>query len=126
MNIMSFTKIAMKNLFSAPATRNYPAEPRQYPERTRGHIEIDMNTCILCGLCAKKCPAGAIAVDRAGGSWAIERFGCIQCNSCVESCPKKSLSMAQTYTQPAGQKKTDTYLKPVEPPKAASEEEKGA
>ena len=107
----------MKNLFSTPATRAYPLEPREYPERTRGHIDIDINTCILCGICSRKCPADAITVDRAGGTWSIQRFGCVQCNSCVENCPKKCLSMGQTYTQPAAQKKTDTFTKPVEPPK---------
>ncbi len=122
MNIMSFTKTAMKNLFSTPATRMYPQQPREYPQRTRGHVEIDMNTCVLCGLCSKKCPADAIVVDRAAGTWSIERFGCIQCNSCVESCPKKSLTMGQTYSQPAAEKKRDTYQKPQEPPKETVEQ----
>lgn len=126
MNIMSFAKTAMKNLFSEPATRAYPLAPREYPERTRGHIEVDMNTCVLCGLCSKKCPADAITVDRAAGTWAIQPFGCIQCNSCVESCPKKSLSMKQTYTEPAAEKKTNTFYKPAEPPKEPAGEEKGA
>ncbi len=118
MNFMpSFTKTALKNLFSQPATRMYPQVPREYPERTRGHIEIDMSTCILCGICSRKCPADAIKVDRTGRTWSIERFGCIQCNSCVESCPKKSLSMHQTYTEPAGVKRVDTFQKPEEPPK---------
>ncbi len=117
MNMMPFTKTALKNLFSKPATRMYPQQARKYPQRTRGHIEINIDTCILCGICSKKCPADAITVDRAGRTWAIERFGCIQCGYCVESCPKKSLSMLQDYTQPAGQKRIDTFEKPPEPPK---------
>lgn len=126
MSIMPFSKTALKNLFSKPATRMYPQTPREYPERTRGHIEIDMNTCVLCGLCSKKCPADAIKVDRAAGTWSIERFGCIQCSSCVVCCPKKSLSMGRTYTEPAGEKRTDTFQKPaVEPPKETAEQQKG-
>ncbi|ODU56163.1 MAG: hydrogenase [Clostridium sp. SCN 57-10] len=112
MRVLSFTKTALKNLFSKPATRPYPLQPRDYPERTRGHIDIDIDVCVLCGICAKKCPAGAIAVDRAAGNWSIERFGCIQCAACVENCPKKCLSMGRSYTDPAPKKHTDVYQKP--------------
>lgn len=121
MNMMPFTKTVLKNLFSKPVTKMYPQQQREYPQRTRGQIAIDMDTCILCGLCSKKCPADAIAVDRAARTWSIQRFGCIQCGYCVESCPKKSLTMLQSYTQPAAEKRTDTYEKPPEPPKEAVE-----
>lgn len=111
MNTMKFTGVVLKNLFSKPVTRPYPEQPREYPERTRGHVEIDIDTCVLCSLCARKCPTGAITVDRAAKLWEIERFGCIQCGCCVETCPKKCLSMKQSYTQPDGNKKTDSFLK---------------
>jgi ech hydrogenase subunit F len=112
MSLFTFTKTVVRNLFSKPATRLYPQQPRVYPERTRGHIENDLDVCILCGLCSRKCPTGAIAVDRTAKSWSISPFSCIQCGCCVESCPKKCLSMRQTYTQPAAAKKTDVYSKP--------------
>ncbi len=86
-------------------------------------MEIDTDLCILCGLCSRKCPTGAITVDRAGKTWTIGRFGCIQCGCCVEVCPKKCLSMKQDYTQPGGEKREDTYVKtnmpePVKKPAA--------
>lgn len=120
MNIMTFTRTVLHNLCSKPATRLYPQQPRVYPQRTRGHISIDFGTCIFCGLCSKRCPTGAITVDRAEKTWSIERFGCIQCGYCVESCNKKSLSMQQDYTEPGTEKKVDTYTKPP----IAVEEEK--
>lgn len=134
MSLFSFTKTELRNLFSKPATRPYPREPRKYPARTRGHIENDIDACILCGLCARKCPTGAIKVDRAGKTWSISRFSCIQCGACVESCPKKSLSMNQSYTQPGAEKTTDVEVKPETPvaakpaaaPKAAAPAEKPA
>lgn len=135
MHNMRFTKTVLKNLFSAPATRPYPETPREYPARTRGHVEIDIDTCILCGLCSRKCPTGAITVDRAGKTWTIGRFGCIQCGCCVETCPKKCLSMKQTYTQPGGEKTEDTFVKtnmpepvkkPVPPAGAAAAAAKAA
>ena len=100
MRTMRFTRTALKNLFSPPVTRPYPEQPREYPERTRGHVEIDIDTCILCGLCSRKCPTGAITVNRAEKTWKIERFGCIQCGCCVETCPKKCLTMKK-YLYPA-------------------------
>ncbi len=120
MSMFSFAKTEFRNLFSKPATRPYPQQPREYPARTRGHIENDMDVCILCGLCSKKCPTGAITVDRTGKTWSISRFSCIQCGYCVESCPKKCLSMKQTYTQPGAEKMTDVFAKPETPVAAPS------
>lgn len=114
MAIMDFTKIALKNLFSKPATKNYPAVPREYPERSRGHIEINIDDCIMCGMCQRKCPSGAITVDRNTKTWQIERMGCVQCGNCVEGCPKKCLSIVPGYTEPSAQKIVDTFQKPVE------------
>ena len=122
MNMINFTKTAMKNLFSKPATRPYPFVKREYPERTRGAVSIDINACVFCGLCSKKCPANAISVDRPGKTWSIERFGCIQCGYCVESCPKKCLSMIQEYPEPGEKKRTDSFSQPIP---AAPEAEKG-
>ncbi len=119
MRTMRFTRTALKNLFSPPVTRPYPEQPREYPERTRGHVEIDIDTCILCGLCSRKCPTGAITVNRAEKTWKIERFGCIQCGCCVETCPKKCLTMKNTYTQPGAEKTEDSFLKTNMPAPAA-------
>lgn len=119
MKLMDFTSLALKNLFSKPATCNYPAEPAVYPERSRGHIEIDIDDCIMCGMCQKKCPSGAITVDRASKTWSIERMGCVQCENCVAGCPKSCLHIKPGYTEPSAQKTVDTYSQPVkEAPKA--------
>lgn len=119
--IMNFTHTVIKNLFHKPVTLNYPEEERTYPERTRGRVHMDINQCVLCSLCARQCPTGAITVDRKGQTWSIDRFGCIQCRSCVDHCPKKCLSMETNYTQPGPEKVTDTYQKPAaEKPEAAA------
>lgn len=109
MSVMSFSRAALKNLASHPATLMYPVKQREFFERTRGHIEWN-NSCVLCGLCAKKCPTKAITVDRAAKRWSIDRFNCIQCGSCVESCNKKALSMGSDYTTPSTEKHTDEYV----------------
>lgn len=51
-----------------PVTVCYPQEKLTAPERLRGHIVNDMDVCICCGMCARRCPAGALAVDRKGGT----------------------------------------------------------
>ncbi len=113
MKLMDFTGFALKNLFSKPATCNYPAEPAAYPERSRGHIEIDIDDCIMCGMCMRKCPSGAIRVDRTKKTWTIERMGCVQCENCVNACPKSCLHIKPGYTEPSTEKTIDSYTQPV-------------
>lgn len=83
----------LRGLFGKSATRLYPLEPRKIDPAARGHIEIDIDRCIFCGICQRKCPTDAIAVVRKEKNWNIEPFRCIQCGSCVEACPKKCLAM---------------------------------
>jgi ech hydrogenase subunit F len=109
MAFVPFAKTIFKNLVSKPATRLYPVTARKPFDRTRGHIEIDIQQCIFCGLCDRKCPTHAITVTKADKGWSIERMRCIQCNSCVEVCPKKCLNMDQQYTRPAPGKVVDTF-----------------
>lgn len=112
--MFTLTGRVLKNLFRRPATTQYPFEPVEYPERMRGHVRIEMEKCITCGLCARSCPSQAIAVDRKAGTWTIERFDCVQCGSCVLACPKKCLFMEKGYTEPDILKKSETFTKPQE------------
>ena len=72
-----FLHTALKNLFSRPDTVAYPFKPAVYPDRMRGHVVIQIEDCISCGLCARSCPPGALRVDRAAGTWTISRFDCV-------------------------------------------------
>ena len=101
----------MRSLFGEPATLMYPKAPREWKERTRGRIEIEVDGCVFCGFCARKCPADAIKVDREAKSWAIERMGCVQCNACVEGCPSKCLKNAAGYAPPDTAKTVETFVK---------------
>lgn len=119
--MLDFIPVALKNVFSKPATRNYPSVKRTPYDGQRGHIGIDMDKCIFCGICSRKCPVDAITVKRAERTWSIDRFKCVMCGSCSENCPKKCLSIAPEYTAPANVKSSDTYEGkpvPVSVPKA--------
>ncbi|MDR1815416.1 MAG: 4Fe-4S dicluster domain-containing protein [Clostridiales Family XIII bacterium] len=113
-------KMVMRSLFGKPATLMYPVVPREWKERTRGRIEIEIENCIFCGICSRKCPTDAITVDRGAGTWTIRRMGCIQCSCCVETCPKGCLTNVAGYTTPDVIKIEDTFTKPEEAPKEAA------
>lgn len=88
----------IKNLFSEPVTRRYPYEKRECFKNTRGQMGgIEIEKCIFCGICAKKCPSNAINVNREEKSWEIDKFKCIICGACVEACPKKCLYMEEEH-----------------------------
>lgn len=106
MNIFPFGRTVLKNLFSKQATR---LEKREFFPTTRGHVVFDVDSCIFCTLCARKCPAGAIEVDRNAKTWSIMRASCVQCAACVDACNKNSLSMAPEYTPVMTSKETETY-----------------
>lgn len=116
---MPFAGTMLKNLFSKPVTTAYPAKPAVYPERSRGHVEIAIDQCIMCGLCSRNCPPRAITVDRATGTWTINRFDCVQCGYCTEVCPKKCLTINPGYQTPGAEKKEAVYQKTVEEKAAA-------
>lgn len=113
--------MTLGSLFKKPETIQYPAQTRFVPEGLKGHIEISIADCILCGICQKRCPTGAIVVDKPAETWAIDRFRCVQCGSCVRECPKTCLRMEPTYAPVAVKKSIDTFAK-----SQMSEEEKAA
>lgn len=115
MSAFSLNKMIVRSLFGKPSTLMYPVVPRKYQEITKGHIENDIDTCIFCGICQKKCPADAITVDKPNKTWTIQRMQCVQCGCCVDLCPKHCLSNINTYTAPNTEKVTDTLIKPVDP-----------
>lgn len=108
-------KMTLGGLFKKPETLLYPVQTKTPPPGLKGHVVNDVDTCILCGICQKRCPCGAIVVDKAARTWSIDRFRCVQCGSCVRECPKHCLAMEPTYTPPATVKSVDVVEVPEKP-----------
>jgi formate hydrogenlyase subunit 6/NADH:ubiquinone oxidoreductase subunit I len=107
----------LNNLFSKPSTRNYPVEKREPFVKARGRIDMDIDTCIFCGICNRKCPANAITVNRNEKSWEIDPFKCIICGECEEVCPKKSIRTEAQYKTSAYEKGNLKYVQQPKPDK---------
>jgi ferredoxin len=59
---------------------------------------LDVDSCIKCGICAKKCPIDAIKMTDAGDGSKMPEVNkeiCIGCGVCASVCPKGSLTMTQ-------------------------------
>lgn len=59
--------------------------------------------CTSCGLCARECPADAIALKDGKAVWVKER--CYYCLRCINSCPAKAITFDR-------QDNTHTYQNP--------------
>lgn len=94
-------KMTLGSLFKKPETVLYPLESKPAPKGLKGCVQNDVSGCILCGICAKRCPCGAIAVDKKARTWTIDRFRCVQCGTCVAECPKGCLEMDPARPQVA-------------------------
>jgi len=106
---MSFNvigKTVMRSLFGKPATAMYPVVLNEFYPNTRGRIELNVEDCIFCGMCSRRCPCGAIEVNRQEKKWEIDRTRCIVCDFCVHVCPKTCLTSERQYTAPMSDKST--------------------
>jgi NADPH-dependent glutamate synthase beta subunit-like oxidoreductase len=70
--------------------------------RCFANIQLDVNKCVLCALCADVCPLDLISLvpaEEVGGAvghtaLTLDERACIRCGLCIERCPPKALSMS--------------------------------
>ena len=108
MAFFPFGRVIMSSLFKRASKVSYPVKPLAKAGIVRGHVENDIDNCIFCGICAKKCPTGAISAVKTEKSWTISRFQCVLCNCCVEVCQKKCLYMSPELTPASDNMVKDT------------------
>ena len=69
-------------------------KPAEKNDNKNGTLSNDISNCVLCGICSRQCPNGAITVDRKETkTWTVDHNKCVKCGICVEKCPKKCLSL---------------------------------
>jgi Na+-translocating ferredoxin:NAD+ oxidoreductase subunit B len=51
--------------------------------------KLDAAKCSHCGLCARRCPLGAIVVDTAAKTWRHKTERCVGCGQCALACQQK-------------------------------------
>ncbi|MEI6392737.1 MAG: 4Fe-4S dicluster domain-containing protein [Verrucomicrobiota bacterium] len=109
MAYFEMSRLALKWVLTKPVTSRYPFEPRQAIAGSRGQLVFTKNTCVYCTVCAKKCPTGALTVNRPQKQWTIDRLLCITCGYCVEACPKQSLELTTPHGIPTVTKDRECY-----------------
>lgn len=117
---------SLRNLFSKPATRLYPAVPADIQPDCRGRIEYDMTKCIWCMMCSRRCPTVAIESDKAAQTHRVFRMRCIACGACVDACPTDAISFREHYQEPGYAPIIDAYHQegPVPKPTPKAKEER--
>ncbi len=129
--MFTFTPTILKNLVNRPATRKYPFVKRAPFEKYRGELYSNVDDCIFCGLCARKCPSVCITVDKKTCLWECDPFACVYCGICVDTCPTKCLHFHDVHRSPATEQSLLTMHgapkpKRKAPPKAGDAPEKEA
>jgi NADPH-dependent glutamate synthase beta subunit-like oxidoreductase len=70
--------------------------------RCFSNIQLDVDACVLCGLCVDVCPFDLISIvpvadfepGAAGTALLLDETKCIRCALCIDRCPSNALSMA--------------------------------
>ncbi len=105
-------------------TVQYPKEKMPIPEVARYQLEVEIDDCIVCDLCAKACPVDCIDIQSIKSPEAIGKTSdgsvkrlypakfdidmakCMYCGLCTVVCPTECITMTNQYDR-STQKLTD-------------------
>jgi NADH-quinone oxidoreductase subunit I len=108
-------------------TIQYPAQKLPVPEVGRYQLEVEMDDCIVCDLCAKVCPVDCIDIEAIKATEAIGQTSdgttkrlyaakfdidmakCMYCGLCTIVCPTECIIMTNQYDKSVFELKDLTY-----------------
>ena len=97
------------------ATVQYPHQKLPVPEVGRYQLNVEIDDCIVCDLCAKICPVNCIEIEAIKSTEAIGKTSdgsvkrlyapkfdidmakCMYCGLCTTVCPTECIVMTQEY-----------------------------
>ncbi|MDP3470201.1 MAG: NADH-quinone oxidoreductase subunit I [Daejeonella sp.] len=100
---------------SGMTTIQYPHQKLPVPELGRYQLDVEMDDCIVCDLCAKICPVDCIEIESIKATEAIGKTSdgttkrlyaakfdidmakCMYCGLCTVVCPTECIVMTDTY-----------------------------
>jgi NADH-quinone oxidoreductase subunit I len=104
-----------KQLEKGTNTIQYPKQQLPIPEVGRYQLDVEIDDCIVCDLCAKACPVDCIYIDSIKGTEAlgqtsdgttkrlyaarfdIDMAKCMYCGLCTVVCPTECITMTNLY-----------------------------
>jgi NADH-quinone oxidoreductase subunit I len=104
-----------KRIETAANTIQYPQQKMAVPEVGRYQLDVEMDDCIVCDLCAKICPVDCITIDSIKATEAIGQTSdgttkriyaakfdidmakCMYCGLCTIVCPTECIVMTNEY-----------------------------
>ena len=104
-----------KQLEQGTNTIQYPKQQLPVPEVGRYQLDVEMDDCIVCDLCAKVCPVNCIDIEAIKATEAIGQTSdgttkrlyaakfdidmakCMYCGLCTIVCPTECITMTNQY-----------------------------
>jgi NADH-quinone oxidoreductase subunit I len=108
-------------------TIQYPHVKLPVPDVGRYQLDVEMDDCIVCDLCAKVCPVDCIAIESIKSTEAIGKTSdgttkrlyaakfdidmakCMYCGLCTVVCPTECIVMTNTYDRSMSDLSDMTY-----------------
>ncbi|HEY4197169.1 MAG TPA: 4Fe-4S binding protein, partial [Mucilaginibacter sp.] len=123
-------------------TIQYPKQELPVPEVGRYQLDVEMDDCIVCDLCAKICPVDCIDIEAIKATEAIGQTSdgttkrlyaakfdidmakCMYCGLCTIVCPTECIIMTNQYDRTVFELKDLTYeFSDMTPEEAAEKRE---